>query len=386
MTFQPARAFEHIDKLAYEIGPRLAGSRGDQMAVDYIKAQFSGAGLETQFQDFNFVGRQLKRRTMAVVFGAAFVSILFLAPIISLLVWAAAIAAWKTMGKILPKSSSRNVVARLRTGEPKKTVAISAHFDSATCTSSRKFALFVRFSLLPVMALVIGLLSARVLFAMEGGWLVMWIILAFYFLPLCAYFYRTGSIRTVSPGANDNAAGVAVMMEVAKVLKETPPQDTEVIFIATGAEEQGLIGMKRVADGKLLPPGTPVLNLDGVGYGSQPYVIEGNGTLRKIRTSSKLNQVLAAAIEKNKSSPKNWWSAMARHDHIPLLKAGYEATTLTFDAPETERNRFARFFSIPNANERTYKYIHSKDDLPTQLELKTIEKAGQIVLDFVKAI
>ncbi len=386
MTFQPARAFEHIDKLAYEIGPRLAGSRGDQMASDYIKEQFSAAGLETKFHDFKFVGRQLKRKLMAVIFGAAFVSILFLPPLFSLLVWAVALVLWQTMGKLLPKNSSRNVVARLKTGEPKKTVAISAHFDSATCATGKKFALLVRFSLLPVIVLVLGFLSARILFAIEGGWAILWIILAFYFIPLCAYFYRTGSVKVVSPGANDNAAGVAVMLEIAKVLKESPPQDTEVVFIATGAEEQGLVGMKRFVGEKILPVGTPVLNLDGVGFGSQPYVIEGNGLLKKIRTSSRLNQILAASIEKNKPSPKNWWSAMARHDHIPLLKAGYEATTLTFDEPETGKSKFSKFFSLPNANERAYKYIHSKDDLPNQLELKTVEKAGEIVLDFLKTI
>ena len=49
--FESRRAFEHIDKLAYEIGPRLAGTRGDKMAAEYIRKQFEGYGLKVKVQD-----------------------------------------------------------------------------------------------------------------------------------------------------------------------------------------------------------------------------------------------------------------------------------------------------------------------------------------------
>lgn len=42
----------------------------------------------------------------------------------------------------------------------------------------------------------------------------------------------------VSPGANDNASGVAVMLEVARVLSDRPP-GVPVVFVAFGAEEGG---------------------------------------------------------------------------------------------------------------------------------------------------
>jgi len=47
-----------------------------------------------------------------------------------------------------------------------------------------------------------------------------------------------------TPGADDNAAGVATMLEVARILNETPLNST-VYFIAFGGEETGLDGSRR---------------------------------------------------------------------------------------------------------------------------------------------
>jgi len=55
--------------------------------------------------------------------------------------------------------------------------------------------------------------------------------------------YVTAHYDTVpgAPGANDNASGVAMMLEYARILKKLPT-DKEVRFIACGAEEVGLEG------------------------------------------------------------------------------------------------------------------------------------------------
>lgn len=46
-----------------------------------------------------------------------------------------------------------------------------------------------------------------------------------------------------APGANDNASGTAMVLELARVLKDLPT-DTEIRFITFGAEELGLIGSR----------------------------------------------------------------------------------------------------------------------------------------------
>lgn len=75
-----------------------------------------------------------------------------------------------------------------------------------------------------------------------------------------------------APGANDDASGTAVVMEIARVLAERPLEST-VVFLCTAAEEQGLIGAKFHADRAAAEKGLDirgVLNNDIVGDPGSP--------------------------------------------------------------------------------------------------------------------
>ncbi|MDI6883602.1 MAG: M20/M25/M40 family metallo-hydrolase [Hadesarchaea archaeon] len=385
--FEPRRAFEHIDKLAYEIGPRLAGTRGDGMAADYIRKQFESYGLKTRVQEFKFVNRATRKKVAACLLAAAFIASLFLPPLFALLTWFVAIVVWYSLGRLMPKRSSRNIIAVRKVGEPKKRVAVTAHYDSAPCMVSYRLHLLLKFTFLPVIVVILIVLVFRALGWVQA-WPVVWVVLALAFLPVCASMFITASSRRVSPGADDNASGVAVMLEAARALAEDPPADIELSFIATGAEEQGLVGARRLVKEKSLPPEILVLNLDGVGVGPHAYVIEGNGILRRTRTSPQLNQALMNSIKTTGLNPRVWWAALAGHDHIPLVRAKIQATTFTTDiGGEDKLGRFiSRTFRLPNARVRGYRYIHTPDDLPDSIGLENIERAGAVVLDFVKTI
>ncbi|MCK5378299.1 MAG: M20/M25/M40 family metallo-hydrolase, partial [Acidobacteria bacterium] len=77
---------------------------------------------------------------------------------------------------------------------------------------------------------------------------------------------REGNEGQVHPGADDNASGVAVLLELARALKAEGPRPRSVIFLVTTAEEVGLVGarhwVKSLADG--VKPFAAV-NLDTVG-------------------------------------------------------------------------------------------------------------------------
>jgi len=178
------------------------------------------------------------------------------------------------------------------------------------------------------------------------------------------------------------------MLEVARMLAESPTPNVELRFIAFGAEEQGLVGARELVKEKLLPPDTTVLNLDMVGAGSQAYIIEGNGILRRTKTSTHLNQVLADSIQRAGLKPKLFWAALAGYDHIPLVRAKIQATTFSFDTPGVDKlgQRIAKLFGLSNARTRGYRHIHTSNDTPDRLELANIERAGFVVLDFVKTI
>jgi hypothetical protein len=85
---------------------------------------------------------------------------------------------------------------------------------------------------------------------------------------ICAHYDSTSSDRTVSaPGADDDASGVAAVMEAARILAGYP-LDFTVRFIAFSAEEWGLYGSLYYSDGARVSSEriVGVVNLDMIAY------------------------------------------------------------------------------------------------------------------------
>lgn len=84
-----------------------------------------------------------------------------------------------------------------------------------------------------------------------------------------AHLNHLGRCWEIIPGANDNASAVAVMMGLARALKENKmPLKRTVIFIAFGSKEQALVGSKEYLARPAVPLEKSVLlNMDGVGIG-----------------------------------------------------------------------------------------------------------------------
>ena len=91
-----------------------------------------------------------------------------------------------------------------------------------------------------------------------------------------------GANEEIHNGADDNASGTAVLLEVARQLAAHPePLKRRVLFIAFSAEELGLIGSKRYVDDPAVPLDQTIamLNLDMVGrLRNDQITIYGTGT------------------------------------------------------------------------------------------------------------
>lgn len=88
------------------------------------------------------------------------------------------------------------------------------------------------------------------------------------FLIICAH-YDSMPLKGNAPGADDNASGVAAVMEAARLFKDKTP-DYSVLFALWDEEEQGLIGSKHYAkqcsdENKNI---IGVINLDMIAYDS----------------------------------------------------------------------------------------------------------------------
>lgn len=86
-----------------------------------------------------------------------------------------------------------------------------------------------------------------------------------------------------APGADDNASGVAVILELARICAALPPAAATMLFVATAGEEQGLYGAQHLAQ-TLKAQGADVqgnFNNDIIGTGqSSPFTTINNHTIR----------------------------------------------------------------------------------------------------------
>jgi aminopeptidase N len=90
-----------------------------------------------------------------------------------------------------------------------------------------------------------------------------------------------GDEGKVHPGADDNASGVAVMLELARSMAAGAPPPRSIVFAAFAGEEAGRLGSKFYVAHPVLPLDKTwgVINLDTVGrLGTQKLTVLGTGT------------------------------------------------------------------------------------------------------------
>ncbi len=127
----------------------------------------------------------------------------------------------------------------------------------------------------------------------------------------------------VMNGANDNASGTAVVMELARVMKmnEFKPKRT-VIFALWAAEEQGLLGSNYFVDDPVIPLHKTVanLNLDMVGQGYGKLFFRGVNYGARIWNllKERLPQDILKTVQPGPGSPRS-------SDHAPFMRKGIPA-------------------------------------------------------------
>lgn len=130
----------------------------------------------------------------------------------------------------------------------------------------------------------------------------------------------------VCNGAIDNASGVAALTEIARRLVKGPPIDRDVYFLASTAEELGLLGAHAFAENPPLPPAQIVaaFNIDSIAIAPRgtPLAIVGRGLTRldadieKVAKSERLRVVPDDAANEFVKRQDGW--ALLQHD-IPAV-------------------------------------------------------------------
>jgi len=137
------------------------------------------------------------------------------------------------------------------------------------------------------------------------------------------YYDQRGSDGAFTRGANDNASGVAVLLETARWLADKPHLHPRVGFLFTGAEEAGLFGARQAAlQLKRLAKTLSVLSVDMVGSGENLRIYHAELGLKPLLTDSTLNSQLQAADPQ--ASP--YLARRRSGDFAPFVRAGFRAT------------------------------------------------------------
>lgn len=99
-------------------------------------------------------------------------------------------------------------------------------------------------------------------------------------LAISTLLFGQAALSPTVPGANDNATGVAAVLELARRLKERPLPGVDVVIVSPGGEEAGSVGMLAWMRGpgrSLDRRSTLVVNLDAIGSGGYLVVSRREG-------------------------------------------------------------------------------------------------------------
>lgn len=250
-------AYPLIEKICEEIGPRLAGSAQEKRAQEIFEAEFQRLGLQTSWHAFRY--NESLYKNLVLHFGLA-VFATAIAPVWPLLaafhhvlvVVSYALDTTKramVLRRLFPFVDSQNLLATYPAKAPlRRRVVVMGHADSAytgwlfhekmlrnatqspgplkksmalilvTLTLAAALETVAAFVAIPYYPVAVGLLTIP---SLIGLILNVQIVLK----------------NTLVPGASDNLSGCAALVVLHERWRHAIPDDVEVVYVVTGAEE-----------------------------------------------------------------------------------------------------------------------------------------------------
>jgi hypothetical protein len=135
------------------------------------------------------------------------------------------------------------------------------------------------------------------------------------------HFGHAGGI--LFPGADDNASGTAVMLEVARALTKAEPRPSRtVLFISFSGEERDLLGSRLYTSRPLVPLNSTkaMINIDHAGVGNGRLTVGVTGIEAEV-----LREVGKAADVHEKLDLYGFFPG---GDHVPFKEAGVPTVTV----------------------------------------------------------
>lgn len=380
--FDSNRALRHISKLSST--GRITDSPGERLARAYIVAAGEMSGVRFEEEE-ELCSLRLCRGFMpaaliliaafcaggslsylyngyaALVFGSLLLAVLCVIPFGFKIV--------DRIGSTHGRDKAVNLVGRVESERKTGTVIVCAHYD----TKSQFVPLPVRLILM-----LSGLISAFILSVIfivsgalyiaggdiQGNTAVFIVGIAAAAVLAVNVLDRPGNR---SPGALDNASGVAVVLELARIIRMNPLENFDFLAVAFGAEEIGLCGSSgyvRTHKDELGKKPCFVINFDMPASRKGKVSVNTGFGFPPKRTSCKLNEygkVVAAELGYELDEE---YLMGGSSDHYQWVKEGFEATSFTSSAA----------------------YIHSSRDTVGKINREALGRVGEIALRVLRRL
>ncbi|MCR4404595.1 MAG: M28 family metallopeptidase [Candidatus Acetothermia bacterium] len=379
--FSPQRLISHVEALAGLIGPRGTGRAAEARAASWLCERLRALGLSPAEERFRAVADMnwfpisaaaLSLSGVVLYPWAAWLAGL-LASLAVAVLWCALTRADSPLRLLLPHVASRNVRAAIPPrGRVERRVVLLSHLDSNRCRFAWRAgkARTARLGSGATLA-IYGLNGLLYLLGAASGW--KWPYWAS--LPGAGYALATLLLliaelgQPYSPGANDNASGVAVNLELAGRLAREPLDRTEVWHLFTGAEEVDHRGLKLFLEREKGLREAWFIDLEGVGSGELCYLVEA-GLIRRYRPDPEL---LAVAEQ-----------VAARRAELGVSPA----RTLVVDEVQTLRRLGYRAITIAGRDERTASlpHWHTAEDVVENVSGEALVQAAEFVWAMLEAL
>ncbi len=410
------KMYDLVKEVIDVTGPRLPGSEEEKQGAKIIADQIQRElGASPRTETFK-TPRHACISAIPWLGWGAFIAFagFYLSPIASLAISAFLLLFALThifyyshlLDPLFPKDQSQNVYAVIppKSGEAKYNVILSAHMDSSWCwlhSYKNPNTMMIKTGL-GVLSVVILMIVSIVTIILETSTSISFMALSkvfanmsansysgkdiaiviMYCLPvLCLpgfYFltqYLSYDKKIAAPGAMDNLSGVAMSIEVIKHFQNNEDEiakDAKFIVLGTGAEESGLIGAMAFAkahkdDKELVTENTYAINLDSFRDMDHFNVVK-KDTLQFIPFDKELIELSKQAIENCDLQSHIIENPVGGSDSTAFAKAGIKTITLNAQDP------------------RPTDYYHTTNDNMDNLNIDTLEKGFDVVVELIRLI
>ncbi|MFX0034957.1 MAG: M28 family metallopeptidase [Candidatus Hermodarchaeota archaeon] len=398
----------HINYLVFE---RIAGTKGESKAINYIQKELNKENIENKVESFNWSStiNILVKSIIIFVFGTSvlyeifiWLKILWFMIILDLtfiVITYILFINFHDMTRLIligRAKKSKNIITNISAVEKKKNrpaIIFTAHYDSLSSNYPYNVK---RYYYLIVIIIGFSYITSTLIFSI---WTVLtyfsdnfvtelytllldksidFSYVSFLFLLISSAILLYNRERNQSLGSIDNASGISILIELAKILNKDPPKNIDILFLWCGAEEWGLWGSKQFClmhfdelNEEYDLDKSYNINIDMVG--TNIGLINKTGLFKKRKGNEKLINVIETSAKRlNIPLDKQNLTIEPRSDHNSFR---------SFAKKEKKKMQVCCFLSNKDS-----KFIHTSRDTPNKCSSKNLNGCLAICYNTIKSL